>query len=349
MEILKETLKKIEGLDKKSMDKARERINSLIKPVGSLGKLEEIAVQLSGITGELYPKVDNRAIITMAADNGVMEEKVSPAPQEVTKIMTSYIANGVSGVGALANQARADVIVVDIGVASEIDNIKVVNRKIKYGTENITKGPAMTKDEAIKAVEVGIEIATKEIKKGRNLLGTGEMGIGNTTTSTAILSVMGGIDPEEITGVGANLPKDQLINKINVIKKAIEINRPNKNDWLDVLSKVGGLDIAGMAGVMVAGAANRVPVVVDGYISTAAAIIAVAMEPKIRDFLIPSHASNEKGAKKASELLGFEPPLYLNMRLGEGTGAAIMFNIIEAAVFMIKKMITFGEAGIEAV
>ncbi len=349
MELLKQTLEKIEGLDKKTAEDAKHRIDNLIKPQRSLGKLEDIAIQLSGITGELHPKVDNKAIIVMAADNGVCKEGVSPAPQEVTQMMTSYIANGVSGVCALASQAGADVITVDIGVNGELNYKKIINKKVKQGTDNITEGPAMTREEAIKAIEVGIEIALEQIGKGKNILGTGEMGIGNTTTSTAILSVVSGIEPKDITGVGANLPEEQLVNKINVIKKAIDINKPNKEDGIDIVSKVGGLDIAGMAGVMIGGAAYKVPVIVDGYISTAAAIIATTIEPKVKDYLICSHASHEKGAAKASNFLGFNPPLDMDMRLGEGSGAALMFNIVEAATFMSKKMITFEEAGIGVV
>lgn len=349
MKRLNETLGKIQELDQQAMEEARNRIDHLIKPQRSLGKLEDIAVQLSGITGKLHPKLDNKAIIVMAADNGVCEEGISAAPQAVTALMTGYIANGASGVCALAAQAKAQVITVDIGVAGDLKDPKILHKKVKLGTDNIAKGPAMSREEAIKAIEVGIEITEQEIQKGRNLLGTGEMGIGNTTPSTAILAVMSETDPEEITGVGANLPKQQLDKKIAVIKKAIEINKPNKNDGIDVLAKIGGLDIAGIAGVMLAGAANRVPVVVDGYISTAAAIIAVAIEPKVQDYLICSHASEERGAAKASAFMGFEPMLNLDMRLGEGTGAALAFNIIEAAAFMNEKMITFEEAGIGVV
>ena len=349
MKLLNETLKKIEGLNEEVMKMCKERVDNLVKPQGSLGKLEDIAVKLSGITGKLHPKVDNRAIIVMAADNGVCEEGIASAPQVVTKIQTINIVNGKTGVAALAAQARADVITVDIGILEDINHKNVINKKIKYGTDNIIKGSAMTREEAIKAIEVGIEIANNEIKNGRNLLGTGEMGIGNTTTTTAILSVLGNLDPEEITGVGANLLQDKLSNKIDVIKKAIEINKPNKEDAVDVLAKVGGLDIAGMAGVMIAGAANRTPVVVDGYISTIAALVATKIEPKVKDYLICSHASKEKAASKASELLDFKPMLDMGMRLGEGSGAALAFNIIEAATYMNDKMITFEEASIDVV
>jgi nicotinate-nucleotide--dimethylbenzimidazole phosphoribosyltransferase len=203
----------------------------------------------------------------------------------------------------------------------------------------------MTRDEAIEAIEAGIDVAEQLIKKGVNLLATGEMGIGNTTPSSAIISVLGGYDPSEVTGVGANLPQAKVKHKADVIRKAILLNQPDKKDGIDVLSKVGGLEIGGMAGVMIAGAANRVPVVVDGFICTAAALIATTIEPKVKDYLFASHSSLELGASKASDLLGLETSLDMNMRLGEGTGAVLMFNIIEAATYMNDVMITFDEAG----
>ncbi|SHK16302.1 nicotinate-nucleotide--dimethylbenzimidazole phosphoribosyltransferase [Paramaledivibacter caminithermalis] len=346
MKLLKETLKGIKDLDKEAMKKSRARIDNLIKPKGSLGRLEEIVEKLAGITGNIFPKVDNRVVIVMAGDHGVYEEGVAPDPQELTAIQTCNFPKGITGVCALAKQARADVIVVDIGVAADLKELGVINRKIKYGTDNMAKGPAMTRDEAIKALEVGIEIATEEIKKGRNLLTTGEMGIGNTTPSAAIISVLGEYDPHEIAGRGAGLSEEKVSHKAEVIKRAIEVNKPDKTDGIDVLSKVGGLEIGGMAGVMLAGAANRVPVVVDGFISTAAALIACTIEPKVKNYLFASHASKEKGSAKASELLGLEPMLNMEMRLGEGTGGVLAFNIIEAATFMNSEMITFEEAGI---
>lgn len=346
MKLLNETIKRISELDAESMKKSRERVDNLIKPQGSLGRLEEIVVQLAGITGNIYPKVDKKSVIVMAADNGVYEEGVAAFPQAVTVIQTINFVKGVTGVCALAKQAGADVIPVDIGVVVDINEPGVINRKIKYGTDNISKGPAMTYDEAIKAIEVGIEIATNEINKGKNLLTTGEMGICNTTTSSAIISVLGGFNPKDVTGVGANLPEDKLSHKADVIKRAIEINNPNPKDGIDVVSKVGGLDIAGMAGVMLSGASNKVPVVVDGFIATAAALIACTIEPKTKNYLISSHASKEKAASIASEILGLTPMLHMDMRLGEGSGAVLMFNIIESAVYMNNEMITFEEAGI---
>lgn len=349
MNLLNETLKKIKPIDRVVNEQARKRINNLVKPKGSLGMLEDISIQISSITGKLIPDVTKKSIIVLSGDHGVCEEGVAAGLPIVTVVQSYNIVKGVTGVAALAKQAGAEVVVVDIGINNEMDYDKIINRKIRMGTGNIAKGPAMTREEAVKSLEVGIEIAEKEIKRGVKLLGTGEMGIGNTTPSTAILSVLGGYEPEEVTGVGANLPDDKLANKIKVIKKAIEINKPNKDDPIDVLAKVGGLEIGGMAGVMLAGAANKVPVIVDGYISTVAALIATSIEPNTKEYLICSHASKEKGASCASEILGFKPFLHLDMRLGEGSGAAIAMNVVEAAVYMNREMITFEESGINAV
>lgn len=349
MDLLNSTLSKIKDLNQESMKRSRTRIDNLVKPVGSLGRLEDLAVQISGITGELFPDLSNKAIIVMASDNGVCEEGVAAAPQVVTRIQTINIANGVSGLGPLARMSGADLVVVDIGIMSDIEHEKVINRKIRYGTENIAKGPAMSYDEAIKAIETGIDITENEIKSGRRMIGTGEMGIGNTTSSTALLSVLTGINPLYITGVGANLPLDKLDVKISVIRQAISVNNPDKRDPIDCLAKVGGLDIAGMTGIIIACAANKVPCVIDGYISTISAILACQLSPRCKDYIISSHHSLEKGAKVAIEYLGIKPMLYMDMRLGEGSGAALAFHIVESAVLMNRDMITFEESGINVV
>ncbi|MCC5910960.1 MAG: nicotinate-nucleotide--dimethylbenzimidazole phosphoribosyltransferase [Clostridiaceae bacterium] len=347
MELLKTTIEKIQDLDQEVMDKARSRVDQLIKPPKSLGRLEDLAVQLAGIRREIKPRVDKKAIIVMAGDHGVCDEGVAPNPQVVTVLQTLNFPKGVTGVCTLAKVTNAEVVTVDIGIKEDIDpNAGVIIKKIKYGTDNMAQGAAMTRDEAIKALEVGIEVANEKIKEGVTLLGTGEMGIGNTTASTAILSVIGDIPPSEITGRGAGLSQEGILHKVKVIEKAIEVNKPNPQDGIDVLSKVGGLEIAGMAGVMLTAAANKIPVVVDGYISTAAALIAVTIEPKVKDYLIPSHASLEPGGKRGSELLGIKPMIHMDMCLGEGSGAALAFAIIEAACNMMNDMITFEEAGI---
>lgn len=348
MELLQQTITKINGLDKDMMSQARKRVDSLIKPPKSLGRLENLAVQLSGITGELYPVIDNKAVIVMACDHGVYEEGVTSNPQIITYEQTLHISNGITGVCALGNVTGARVVTVDIGVKEDFPaHAKVLNKKIKYGTDNMAKGSAMSREEAIKSIEVGIEVANHEIAKGVNLLGTGEMGIGNTTPSTAIISVLGNIEPIDITGRGAGLGVGGKEHKANVIKKAIERNNPNREDGIDVLAKVGGLEIGGMAGVMLAGAAARIPVVVDGYISTAAALIAASIEPKVKEYLITSHATAEPGGMIASELLGIQPMLYMDLCLGEGSGAALAFAIIEGASHMMKDMATFQDVGMQ--
>jgi len=281
----------------------------------------------------------------MAGDHGIIEEGVATSKKDITKIQALNMTRGVTGVCALAKQAGAEVVVVDIGIDDEVNNEVILKKKVRFGAGNFLNELAMTREEAKRALEVGIQVAEAKIEEGVNLLGTGEMGIGNTTPSAAIVSVISGMQPIEVTGIGANLPIERVEHKANVIKEAILKHQPNKTDGLDILSKVGGLEIAGMAGVMIGGAANGVPVIVDGFISTAAALIAYTLEPKVVNYLIPSHASEEKGAQIASEMLGFEPPLHLGLRLGEGTGAAIMMNIIEASLSMNREMLTFEEAG----
>lgn len=348
MTVLEQTIEEIKELDQTAAKKARERVDQLIKPPNSLGKLEELAVQLAGITGELYPSIENKTILTFAADHGVYEEGISSNPQEITFAQTIHLSKGLPGVCTIGKVTGATVSVIDIGVNQELpDDMQVIRRKIKYGTNNLAKGPAMTRAEAIQAIEVGIEMANEAVQNGAELLGTGEMGIGNTTPSTAILAVLADCDPLSITGRGAGVGEGGIPHKAAVIRRAIEVNQPNKEDSIDVLAKVGGLEIGGMAGAMIGAAKNRVPIVVDGYISTIAALIAVAIEPKVKAYLIASHATNEPGGKLASELLGIEPSLHMNMCLGEGSGAALMFPILDAACSMMKNMPTFEDVGMK--
>ncbi|NTW71501.1 MAG: nicotinate-nucleotide--dimethylbenzimidazole phosphoribosyltransferase [Eubacteriaceae bacterium] len=349
MTMLTETLSKIESVNKENMIKAEEHVNGLLKPVGSLGVLEKIVIQLAGISEDLLKDDFKKAVLVFAGDHGICEEGITSAPQQVTTLMTHFIAEKKSGVGAIAKQANAEVIVTDVGVNAEIANPKVRSRKIKWGTDNFTKGPAMSREDAIKSLEAGIEIANEMMDKGYNLLATGEMGIGNTTPSSAIFSVFGEIDAAEVTGIGANLAEEKMNRKAEVIREGIKFNNPDKNDAIDVLAKVGGLEIGGMAGVMLAGAARKVPVLIDGFISSAAAAIAVNLNPSVADYLICSHSSAEKGAQKGLEIMGFKPYLHMDMRLGEGSGAALAFNIIEAAVSMYNEMGTYADAGIAVV
>lgn len=344
--LLEKTLDRITNLDRETMSLARRRLDSLLKPPGSLGKLEHLAIQLAGITGNPRPVLGGRAVILMAGDHGVVEEGVSLAPQEVTRQMLHAFISGVAGIGVLSRLAGAKLVVVDVGVASPVDIEGVLKRNVRPGTANIARGPAMTREEAVEALEVGIDVALNEINNGATLLALGDMGIGNTTPSSAILSVLAGISPEEATGRGTMVNDQVMAIKSRVIADAITNNKPDPKDGLDVLAKVGGLEIAGLAGVVLGAAAGRVPVIIDGFISTAGAMIAAAIKPEVREYMIPSHLSGEQGHRLMLEYLGLEPMLNLGMRLGEGTGAVLAMQLVEAATRIINEMASFGEAGV---
>lgn len=342
-----ETLNNINILDEGAMIQAKARLDNLTKPLGSLGRLEEIVVQIAGITGESMPKVDKKLVIVMCADNGVVDEGVTQVGKEVTAAVTRNFAKGITGINVLSKHAGAELMVVDIGVDSDIDCDTILNKKVRNCTSNIAKGPAMTRDEALQAIQTGIDIVKGLKDKGINLIGTGEMGIGNTTTSSAIATVLARCEAEYMVGRGAGLSDDGLNKKLSVVKKAIEVNSPNPEDGLDVLMKLGGFDIAGLVGCFIGAAAYRIPILIDGFISAAAALVAITIEPKIKAFILPSHGSAEPGSQKIMEVLGFEPMLNLGMRLGEGTGAALAFHIIDAALAAYTQMGTFEDATID--
>ena len=344
--LLKKTINEIGELDRVAMEKAQGRLDSLIKPPGSLGVLEEIAVRLAGITGNPRPEIKEKAVIIMAGDHGVMEEGVSIAPQEVTVQMLPTFLMGVAGIGVLAKHAGARIVVVDVGVAVPVEYPGILRRKVRAGTGNIAAGPAMSREEAVKALEVGIEVAREEIERGADLLATGDMGIGNTTPSSAILAAFGGYTAEDVAGRGT-LVNDQVMRlKIAAINRALELNRPDAEDGLDVLSKVGGLEIAGLAGVILGAAARRTPVLIDGFITTAAALVASKLAPRTRDYMIASHLSGEQGHRLMLEQLGLTPVVHLNMRLGEGTGAAVTMSLVEAATKILREMASFDEVAV---
>lgn len=343
MELLNETLSQIKPLYNDKAEEAKKRLDNLIKPVGSFGKLEGIAARMAGITGKVHNTINKKNTIVMCADNGVVEEGVSSCPQDITVIMTNNFTKGVTGVCVLSKFANADITIVDIGVNGDFNNPKIIDKKIAYGTKNMAKEPAMTREEAVRAIEIGIETVDKLVKEGYDLLGTGEMGIGNTATSSAVLSVLSGLSPDVVVGKGAGLTDEQFNNKKNTIKKAIDINKPDKNDVIDVIAKVGGFDIAGLCGCFLGAAKNRTPIVIDGFISSAAALCAYKLNPLARDYMFPSHLSAEPGAVYMSKELGLEPFLNLSMRLGEGTGCPLAFNIIEGALYIINNMVTFDE------
>ncbi|WP_418790087.1 nicotinate-nucleotide--dimethylbenzimidazole phosphoribosyltransferase [Phosphitispora sp. TUW77] len=345
MSLLEKTLQQIGDLDRGSMDQTQVRLNDLIKPPGSLGVLEEMVLQLSGIYGDPMPKSGKKVIIVMGADHGVVQEGVSAFPPMVTLAMMPTFADGIASVCVLGRHAGAEIVTVDIGVDGTIDHPGIIDRKIKFGTDNMLKGPAMSREEAIKAIETGIEIANNEISKGARILGTGDMGIGNTTASSAILSVLGDLTPEEVTGRGTGVDDNALKNKTEIIRKAIELNAPDKNDPVDVLAKVGGLEIGGIVGTILSAAANRIPVVVDGFISSAGALIAARLSPKSVNFMIPSHCSAEQAHRTMLECIGLRPMLDMKMRLGEGTGAALAISALDASIKMLHEVGTFKDIG----
>ncbi|MFC2025361.1 nicotinate-nucleotide--dimethylbenzimidazole phosphoribosyltransferase [Chloroflexota bacterium] len=335
----------IKPLDEGAMAEARARQDQLTKPQGSLGRLEELSIQLAGIQGKTIPQIKHKAIIVMAGDHGVVAEGVGNWPQEVTAQMVHNFLNGGAGINVIARQVGARIIIVDMGVASELEpNPQLLSRKIAPGTRNMALGPAMTKEEAIKAIETGIEIVTTEMANGLDIVGTGDMGIGNTTASSAICATMTRRSVAEVTGRGTGIDDRQLAHKLEVIERALAVNQPDPEQPLDVLAKVGGFEIGGLVGVMLAAAANHVPIVIDGFICGAAALIATALSPRLRDFLIAAHASAEAGHQLLLKHLGLKPLLDLEMRLGEGTGAALGIFLAETATRILSEMATFAEA-----
>ena len=338
----------IPPIDTVSAQKATERQNNLTKPAKSLGRLEEISIQLAGMKADPFPKVDRKAVIVMAADHGVALEGVSAYPPEVTQQMVLNFLHGGAAINVLARQAGASVTIVDIGVASEFDPSipGLMRRKVTHGTRNLAKGPAMTRVEAEKAIAEGMDVLAQVATNGLDLVATGDMGIGNTTPSSAIAAVLTGLPVASVTGRGTGVDDAGLAHKIQIIKQAIALNQPDPRDALDVLCKVGGLEIAGLAGVMIAAAARRIPAVVDGFISTAAAMIAVGLVPDVCNYLFSAHQSVEIGHRAMLEHLGLIPLLDLNLRLGEGTGAALAFHLIEASSRILREMATFAEAGV---
>jgi len=350
---IKETIEEIRVLDEAAMQSARARQSTLTKPLRSLGVLEDLSVKVAGITRNHMPEIKEKVIITMAGDHGVADEGVSIFPKEVTSQMVYNFLRGGAAINVLARHIGARVVVVDMGVAADIElepvehrSYDFINRKIAYGTANMTKGPSMSYEDAERSIEAGIEVLEHEIEKGVGIVGVGDMGIGNTTPSSAIVAFITGAPIEKVTGRGTGLDDGGLESKIKTIKKAIELNKPNRGDAIDILAKIGGFEIGGMAGVMLAAASHRIPVVVDGFISGAAALIAYKLSPKIRDYLIASHLSVEAGHRDILDHLGINPLFDLNMRLGEGTGAALGINLVEASCKILREMATFEEAGV---
>ena len=349
MSLLERTIKNIYPQDSDFRAKAQDRLDQLALPHWALGDLMDLSIDLAGITRSMHPPVARKAIVTMAGDHGVVAEGVSKFPQEVTPQMVYNFVNGGAGINALARQAGAEVIVVDMGVASDLtelaDQGKIINKKVGLGTDNIAKGPAMSHAMAQRSVESGIDIAF-ELGERIDIFGTGDMGIGNTTPSTAIAAVITGKSIQELTGRGTGLDDEQLAHKQEVIKEILDRNKPDPKNGLDILAKVGGFEIGGIAGLIIGAAAQNKPVVVDGFISSAGALIACSIEPFVRDYIICAHRSMEPGHRAMQEKLGCRPLLDLNLRLGEGTGAALAMNLVEASVAVLTEVATFEEAAV---
>jgi nicotinate-nucleotide--dimethylbenzimidazole phosphoribosyltransferase len=345
--MLQDIIARIQRLDEAAMAVAKARQNTLTKPAGSLGRLEELSIQLAGITGKEIPVISDKVIVTMAGDHGVVAEGVSAFPQEVTPQMVLNFLRGGAAINVLARHVGARITIVDMGVAADMEpHPSLIVKKVAYGTANMTKGPAMTREQAEQAVLAGVEVVKAEIAKGLDIVGTGDMGIGNTTPSAAIAAALTGVEPAKLAGRGTGVDDAGLKRKIDAIERALAVNRPDPKDGLDVLAKVGGFEIGGLAGVILGAAAARKPVMVDGFISTAAAMIAVTIAPAVRPYLISAHRSQEYGHSQMVEWLGLKPLVDLDFRLGEGTGAALGISFAEAACKILAEMATFTEAGV---
>jgi nicotinate-nucleotide--dimethylbenzimidazole phosphoribosyltransferase len=349
VKLLQQTIANIEPQDREIRALAHKRLKNLSMPYWALGRLLDLAEDLAGITRSMQPNVARKTIFTMAGDHGVVAEGISKYPQEVTPQMVANFVSGKAGINALARQAGASVVVVDMGVAADLSALavagKILSRRVGPGTENMARGPAMTRDKAVCAVESGIEIALGAADTV-DVFGTGEMGIGNTTPSSAIVSLFSGRPVREVTGHGTGIDGEQFAHKIGVIEQALRVNNPNPKDGLDVLAKIGGFEIGGIAGLILGVASLKKPVVVDGFISTAGALIAHALCPTVTEYMIAAHRSVEQGHRIALDVLGKQPLIDLDLRLGEGTGAALAMNFLEAAVRILTEVATFDEASV---
>jgi len=345
MNKINNTIAGIKPLDVKAMEEAKIRQDNLTKPRGSLGQLESLSIQVAGIKRSPRPQIIHKVIFTLAGDHGVTKEGVSAYPSEVTPQMVYNFLRGGAAINVLARQVGAKVIVADLGVASTLErHPELKDKKVAMGTHNMAEGPAMSRQEAIRSIEAGMELVEEELTRGIDILGTGDMGIGNTTPSSAITAALTGADVATVTGRGTGLDDEGWRRKVKVIQKVLEVNHPNPKDAIDVLSKVGGFEIGGIAGLILAGASYGVPVVLDGFISGAAALVAASLAPQVKPYLIASHQSVEEGHKKILEYLGLNPLLNLDLRLGEGTGASLGISLVEASLRILDEMATFTEA-----
>ncbi|HME42965.1 MAG TPA: nicotinate-nucleotide--dimethylbenzimidazole phosphoribosyltransferase [Syntrophorhabdales bacterium] len=347
MDLIESAANAIKPVNPECYSTAQRHLDNLTKPLGSLGRLEEFARRLVAITENERPSFDKKVIFTLAGDHGIVDEGVSAYPKEVTPQMVFNFLRGGAGINVLARHAGSEVVVVDMGVDFDFGGVEgLIDMKVMKGTRNFAKGPAMTKNEAMKCVESGIELATGYAKKGYKIIGTGDMGIGNTTPSSAIAAVITGAAVSDVTGRGTGISDETLVTKIRVIENAIRLNKPDAKDGMDVLAKVGGTEIGGIAGLILGAASNRIPIVIDGLISTAGALVAYTIQPAVGDYIFAAHNSVEKGHRVMLDAMGLTPILDLGLRLGEGTGAALAMLVIEAGLKIYNEMATFEEAGV---
>ena len=344
---LAQAIERIQPADAAAMARAEARQQNLTKPPGSLGRLEEVSIRLAGIFGTERPTIGGKAVIIAAGDHGVVAQGVTGYPQEVTAQMVLNFLSGGAAISVMCRRLGIRQIIVDAGVASDLpDSPDLRSLKIGRGTADISQGPAMSREQAVRCVEAGIGLAVEAVESGADLLATGDMGIGNTTASSAITSAVTGLPPEETTGEGTGRSPEEMQHKVGVVRTSLEVNSPDPSDGLDLLSKVGGFEIGVLAGVIIGAAMMRRAVIVDGFISGAAALVANSICATTRDYMLPSHVSAERGHRAALTGLGLTPLLDLGMRLGEGTGAALAMPIVEAAAATLTEMATFAEAGV---
>lgn len=349
MKTLDEYLSEVNTLDNHAMELSQIRWDTLAKPLGSLGELENLICRISGMVGTPDVDINNKCVVVMCADNGIVKEGVTQTDSSVTYLVSKNMSDCTSNINLMSSVANADVFVIDIGMNDKVeDGLNIIDRKISYGTKNFLEEPSMSIEDTIKAIEVGIELVETLKYKGYKIIATGEMGIGNTTTSSAIASVLLGQSVEVVTGKGAGLSNQGLLHKIEVIKRGISLRKPDVNNPLDVLSKVGGLDIAGLVGIFIGGAIYRVPIVIDGFISSVSALISYRLCPQSVNFMIPSHMSTEPASIMIMKELKFSPIIHANMHLGEGTGAVALFPLLDMAMKVYDSNRTFENIGMEA-
>jgi len=348
MDLMQKTIGKIPvKLNEEAMKGAKNHLDSMLKPLGSFGRLEELMIQLAGIKGEVKPPLSQKAVVMMCADNGVYEEGFHSYPQDITRLIAELSGEkGIVGGSVFSRFVGANMVTVDVGVKGDLEAKHIIKKKVRNGTANITKGPAMTRVEALRAVEAGIEVVEDLAEKGLDILAVGEAGICNTTTSAAMLALLSGCPLSAVVGRGSGLDDAKLAQKLMIVEKAIHVNNPDKSDPIDILAKVGGLEIAGMVGCYLAAARYSIPVIIDGFISGLAALTAVRIAPESKKYMIPSHISAEPGAQVLLNELNLSPYLTLDMRLGEGTGAILTFNIIECGVRVMSEMGTFADLSV---